>query len=450
MAATSIHSITSTEAKALTYIANPEKTDNGRLVLSFGCNNDPALAAQRFAMIRAWGTGRNEVLSQHVTQSFKPGEISPEEALKVGKELADRLLKGEYQYMLAVHTDTDHIHCHLIFNNTNMMNGKTFETLENKGHKRSWKTVRELSDQICLEHGLSVIENPDRHKGKSHYEWDVNRQGLSWKAQLKLAIDEAVLSAENFEVFLERLRAKNIEIVYAPDKVIDLKFRMQGQERFIRARTLGWYYESEQIRRRIAFYRNYQIKRTKIIDTTDFDNSYWADLRNVKEAAKALNIFAKYGISNTEQLENYCIMQYARQGKLTSELNVLQRDISELDMKISLIRSYQKYKAVHDDYLAIAGVNAKKKFAKEHAVELEKYAQTKAQLRQLFSGSTLPNPDTLARERDRLIAERNDKNSAYKETKDTIKELDYCRQTLDDYMKNERAVHKAKKKNDLE
>lgn len=450
MAATSIHSISATEAKALTYISNPDKTENGRLVYSFGCNNDPALAAQRFAMVRAWGTGRSKVLSQHVIQSFKPGEISPDEALKVGKELADRLLKGEYQYMLAVHTDTDHIHCHLIFNNTNMMNGKTFETLENKGHKHSWKTVRELSDQICLEHGLSVIENPERHKGKSHYEWDVNRQGLSWKAQLKLGIDEAVLSAENFDDLLAKLREKNIEVVYAPDKVIDLKFRMQGQERFSRARTLGWYYESEQIKRRISFYRNYQIRRTRIIDTTDFDNSYWADLRNIKEAARALNILAKYGISNAEQLEDHCIMQYAKQGKLTSELNRLQREISAVDTQISLIKMYRKYKAVHDDYMAVAGVNAKKKFAKEHAAELEKYAQSKAQLRQIFSGNTLPNPEVLVRERDRLIAERNDKNSAYKQAKDTIKELDYCRQTLDDYMKNERAVHKAKKKNDLE
>ena len=119
MATTKLFAIKTTEVKALAYIANPEKTDNGRLIFTYGCSSDPAQASKDFEAVRAGGTGLNTVLSQHYIQSFKPGEITPERALEVGKELCEKFLKGEYQYFLAVHNDRDHIHLHVIFNNVN-------------------------------------------------------------------------------------------------------------------------------------------------------------------------------------------------------------------------------------------------------------------------------------------------------------------------------------------
>lgn len=119
MATTKLTSIKTTEVKALAYIANSEKTDNGRLIFTYGCSSDPAQARKYFEAVRAGGTGLNTVLSQHYIQSFKPGEITPERALEVGKELCEKFLKGEYQYFLAVHNDRDHIHLHVIFNNVN-------------------------------------------------------------------------------------------------------------------------------------------------------------------------------------------------------------------------------------------------------------------------------------------------------------------------------------------
>lgn len=128
MATTKLFAIKTTEVKALAYIANPEKTDNGRLIFTYGCSSDPAQASKDFEAVRAGGTGLNTVLSQHYIQSFKPCEITPERALEVGKELCEKFLKGEYQYFLAVHTDTDHIHLHCIFNNVSRANGRTFES----------------------------------------------------------------------------------------------------------------------------------------------------------------------------------------------------------------------------------------------------------------------------------------------------------------------------------
>lgn len=167
MATTKIFPITATEAKALAYIANPDKTNNGTLILTSGGSEDPYQASHDFEEIRKLGTGLSTVLSQHFIQSFSPGEITPEQALQVGKEMCERFLKGEYQYFLAVHNDRDHIHLHVIFNNVNQWNGRTFETNMNQGKisERAWKKLRDISDNVCKEHNLSVIIRPEPDKG---------------------------------------------------------------------------------------------------------------------------------------------------------------------------------------------------------------------------------------------------------------------------------------------
>lgn len=262
MATTKLFAIKTTEVKALAYIANPEKTDGGRLIFTYGCSYDPAQASRDFEAVRAGGTGLNTVLSQHFIQSFKPGEITPERALEVGKELCEKFLKGEYQYFLAVHTDTDHTHLHVIFNNVSRANGRTFETNMNQGKvkERAWKKLIDLSDEVCKRHHLSVINHPEQTKGKSHWEWDMNRQGLSWKAKLKYTIDQVVKASEDFDDFLRKCAEYGVLVEYNPDHKIDLKFMLAEQKernpraKMTRARTLGWYYETRQIKDRIAQY----------------------------------------------------------------------------------------------------------------------------------------------------------------------------------------------------
>ena len=135
MAATKIYPIKATEAKALAYIANPEKTENGKYILTSNCSRDPYQASRDFDEIRAMGTGLNTVLSQHIIQSFAPGEVTPEQAMMIGEELCHRLLGEQYQFVIATHIDHDHIHNHIVFNNTNMISGYTFETEHNQGKK---------------------------------------------------------------------------------------------------------------------------------------------------------------------------------------------------------------------------------------------------------------------------------------------------------------------------
>lgn len=371
MAATKIFPITATEVKALAYIANPEKTDNGRLIITSGCSTDPNQASRDFDEIRARGTGLHTVLSQHFIQSFSPGEITPEQALEVGRELCERFLKNEYQYFLAIHTDTNHTHLHVIFNNVNMWNGRTFETNENRRitqKDRSYQKLRDLSDEICRKHNLSVIQHPETGKGKSHWEWDMTRQGLSWKAKLKYAIDQVIKESENFEDFLEKCKTHGILVEYNPEHKIDLKFMLAEQRernpraKFTRARTLGWYYETEQIRRRIDEYKGGMIytPRTKIRQTVSSqvqENKFIRDSisrGNMKVASIAKNIIAEYGVK-PENIRPAALTAYAHRGKLLSELNTLKTEIGDLKMQLRFLKKYRKLKAVHDELKTLSG-----------------------------------------------------------------------------------------------
>ena len=187
-------------------------------------------------------------------QSFAPGEVTPEQAMQIGEELCDRYLKGDYQYVIAVHHDKSHLHCHIIFNNTNLYNGLSFTTEHNQGRKseRAWAELREISDEICAEHGISVIEPIG--KGVSHYENEMQKEGKSWKEKLRVRIAEVMLYSRDFADFLRNCTASGIEYVYTPQNKYKLKFKLSGdgQQRFTRADTLGADFTPERITEQIA------------------------------------------------------------------------------------------------------------------------------------------------------------------------------------------------------
>ncbi len=187
-------------------------------------------------------------------QNFAPGEVTPEQAMQIGEELCARYLKGDYQYVIAVHHDKSHLHCHIIFNNTNLYNGLSFTTEHNQGRKseRAWAELREISDEICAEHGISVIEPIG--KGVSHYENEMQKEGKSWKEKLRVRIAEVILYSRDFADFLRNCTASGIEYVYTPKNKYKLKFKLSGdgQQRFTRAETLGEGFTVESITEQIA------------------------------------------------------------------------------------------------------------------------------------------------------------------------------------------------------
>lgn len=205
--------------------------------------------------MREQGTGRTEILAYHIIQSFKPEEITPEQALAVSEELCDRYLKGNFQYVLAVHSDKDHIHTHIIVNNTNVYNGLSFTYEENQGgrRERAWAKLRAVSDDLCREHNLSVIAEPEKGHSVSHFERDMQKQGKSWKDKLRARIAEVAFYSKNFDDFLDKCPESGIEVSYTPTKKVKLKFRLkdEGQQRFTRADTLGEDYTAERIAEQI-------------------------------------------------------------------------------------------------------------------------------------------------------------------------------------------------------
>ena len=162
-------------------------------------------------------------------------------------------MKGNYQYVLAVHTDKSHTHCHIIFNNTNLYNGLSFTYEHNQGKvkDRSWAQLRAISDELCKEHGISVIE--PKEKGVSHFERDMQLQGKSWKDKLRAKIAEVAFYSKDFADFLRNCSASGIEYVYKPQNKVKLKFRLsgEGQQKFTRADTLGEEYTAERIAEQI-------------------------------------------------------------------------------------------------------------------------------------------------------------------------------------------------------
>ena len=225
MAVTKTHPIKSTLKAAIDYICNPDKTDGKLLVSSFGCTVETADI--EFAWTRRHAIDKGTNLGRHLIQAFEPGEVTPEEAHRIGMELAREVLGGKYEFVLTTHIDRDHVHNHLIFNAVSFQDHRHYHS-----NKRSYHEIRRTSDRICKEHGLSVIV-PGRDKGKSYIEHQAEQNGTSYKAKLRSAIDRLLPGCAGLEDLLRRLQREGYELKRG--KYISA--RAPGQERFTRLKA---------------------------------------------------------------------------------------------------------------------------------------------------------------------------------------------------------------------
>lgn len=468
MATTKLFSISVTESKALAYIASPAKTENRRLIYAYGCSPDPYQASRDFEAVRALGTKKSSVLSQHFIQSFAPGEITPEKALEVGKELADKLLHGEYQYYLAVHTDTNHIHVHCIFNNVNSDNHRTFETLENRKSEFATKKLMKLSDEICRKHGLSVIEDHESSKGKSYYEWTVDQLHLSWKSKLKYAIDQVIKVSDDFEDFLKKCDDFGVLVEYNPSHKIDLKFMLAEQRennpraKMTRARTLGWFYETPRIKSRIENNKQFMAyaPRAKIIRTTADKFlqapalTRWADRENMKEVSKAMNEIAKRGL-DYEQTKSAAQESFDRQMKLQDGLDLIGTQIRDLSTQLKLVEIYVRNKPYNDRLKSLTG-RAKKKYHSEYCDELDEYKDAVKKLKEWYPSGSVPSLELLRKTIADLKSRQKEMREQYTKTSADTEMLSKSLQKIEQYLGNEQQRaeeeqrRKKKKNGDLE
>lgn len=248
MAYTRIHAIKSTVTKAVAYICNPDKTEEQLLVDSFGCGIETARHDFEYALNRTKQSDKNQAF--HLIQSFAKGEVSHEEAHRIGIELADRLLEGRFSYIVATHTDKGHPHNHIIFCAADNIDHKKYYD-----NKKSYHHIRQLNDELCKEHNLSIIE-PSGRKGKKYVEWKAEQECTSWKKCLQADIDECVKLSKSYEDFLRFIMEKGYTV--SGEKIGDphskyIKFLAPGQERPVRGsfRNFGAGYTKEEIKDRI-------------------------------------------------------------------------------------------------------------------------------------------------------------------------------------------------------
>lgn len=447
MATTSIHPIRVTEVKSVQYITNPEKAER---VTCYGCRGSAEDISHQFDMLRACGKNTGSVLSYHIIQSFAPNEATMEQVHQAGLKLCAELFQGKYKYVLATHTDKEHIHNHIIFCKTNMENYKAFGTLMDTKRRPAWKKIRQLSDEVCKEMGLSTIEYGEIGKGVSHYEWTKQQQGSSWKEKLRYELDCIIQRSDTFEDFLEKCRLNGIEAVYNPDKKISLKFRMQGQQRYARAKALGYYYLPENIQRRI---KKFSSHRKLIIDRDRFESKgfqHWADIQNMKNVAQMINMLESYNVHGTSELKPTAMSVMARRGMITQSIENLDEKINDLSEQIELARRFQHTRPFHDKYKSLSG-RKQKDYAKNNAPVLDEYKSVGSRLKSLYPDGKFPSETSLDRQRQALYEEREKLYEEYRYLKKEYADLDKASRTIDDYLESLRdEPERRRKKGELE
>ena len=331
-----------------------------------------------------------------------------------------------------------------------MENYRTFGTLMDTKHNPAWKKIRQISDEICKEMGLSVVAYEEIGKGISHYEWTKQQQGLSWKEKLRYEPDCIILRSDTFEDFLEKCRLNGIEVVYKPENTISLKFRMQGQQRFARAKTLGYYYLPENIQRRI---RQFSSHRKMILDRDKFDNrglQYWADIQNMKNVAQMINLLESYNVHSTKELKPTTMTIMARRGMITQSIENLDEKINDLSEQIELVRQFQRVKPYHEKYKSLSG-RRQKEYTKNNTSVLEKYRSVGSRLKLLYPDGRFPSETVLDRQRQSLYEERKKLYEEYRYLKKEYADLEKASQTIDDYLANLRdEPEHMRKKGELE
>lgn len=409
MAVTKIKAIRGTLSKAIAYILNPEKTDEKLLVSSYGCASETAAREFEWTRKIAEQKGMNPVriIARHVIQSFEIGEVTPELAHEIGKQFADEILGGKYEYVLTTHIDKDHVHNHLIFNAVDFVDYHAY-----KSYKRIYYDMREVSDRLCKENGLSVIP-PSQNKGMSYKEYTEAKRGTSWKQKLKQTIDRLVITAKDYDDFLRLMQEAGYEI--KPGKYIS--FRAEGQERFTRSKTIGENYTEERIKERIAGRtpRKSQRQTTpkgisligdiqeriRLIDSKGYEHK--AKLTILKEAARTLNYLTENNLLQYSDLEKKVEdvhISYDRTGK---ELKAVEARLREVQPLIKNISNYQRLKPVYD---AFQKAKDKPSFKTKHEAELVIFEATRSTLLAMQGDEKLPSLKTLQAEQQRLLKEQ--------------------------------------------
>lgn len=437
MAVTKIKAIRGTLSKAIAYILNPEKTDEKLLVSSYGCASETAAREFEWTRRIAEQKGMNPVriIARHVIQSFEIGEVTPELAHEIGKQFADEILGGKYEYVLTTHIDKDHVHNHLIFNAVDFVDYHAY-----KSYKRIYYDMREVSDRLCKENGLSVIP-PSQNKGMSYKEYTEAKRGTSWKQKLKQTIDRLVITAKDYDDFLRLMQEAGYEI--KPGKYIS--FRAEGQDRFTRSKTIGENYTEERFKERIAGRtpRRSQRQTTpkgisligdiqeriRLIDSKGYEHK--AKLTILKEAARTLNYLTDNNLLQYADLEKKVEDVHSSYDRTGKELKGVEARLREVQPLIKNISNYQRLKPVYD---AFQKAKDKPGFKAKHEAELVIFEAARSTLLAMQGDEKLPSLKTLQAQQQRLLDEQQRLYDERAKLKKEVKQIETIKSNVDTFL----------------
>ena len=411
------------------YAQNPDKTEQGQLVSSYKCS--PLTVDEEFMLTKRQydlATGRrqkSDVIAYQIRQSFRPGEITAEEANKVGYELAMRFTKGKHAFVVATHTDRQHIHNHVIFNSTALDGSRKF-----RDFFFSALAVQRLSDLICLEHQLSVIEKKpyrERQKRVLYPPKESNRDKLC------SVIDGILLNEKpaNFEAFLQKLEQQGYEIKRGKHTSV----KGARQKRFIRFRTLGAGYSEDEIKAVLegkAKHQPYQKKQPKeqpfqllvdiqgkMAEGKSVGYKKWATKFNLKEMSKTLLFLQEQKIGSAEELRERAAAATERYHTMGNSIKAAEARLTEIAVLKTHIINYAKTRPAYDAYRK-SGYS--KKFLEAHREEITLHKAAKAAFDEAGM-KKLPKVKELDTEYAELLIKKKATYPDYRKARDEMQEL---------------------------
>ncbi len=428
-------------ADIIDYVKNPEKSDLGRLITSWQCDSrvaDSQFFYSKQQYIRNTGKvrGTDDVIAYHLRQSFRPGEITPEEANRLGCELAKRFTKENHAFIVCTHIDKAHVHNHIIWSAIALDEKKKFRNFWG-----STNAVRRLNDTICFENGYSIVENPSK-KGMSYDQWLGDRKKPSHRERIGAAIDEAMAqNPASFDALLKLLEQAGYTV--KKGKVPSL---LGGdQKNYIRMDTLGENYTPEVLRAVIKGQRTHTPKKRKssmsqnkkILLAVDFESSVhsgkgpgfekWAKLFNMKQGSKAVTYLQEHGLASYADLEALNNELSHKSNTLRKEVRLLDDAIQENAITQKQIQKYAQTRKVYDGYIR-AGYS--KKYLEEHKKDIlihkaaKRYFDDKGM-------DTIPKMQELKAEHLTLVKKRTAVNSQYRKAKAEKEELQIVKANID-------------------
>ena len=428
------------------YVENPDKTDSGRLITGYQCDSRIADAEVLFSKRQCLAkTGRrrgaDDVIAYQIRQSFVPGEITPEEANRLGYELARRFTKGNHAFIVCTHIDKAHIHNHIIWNSTALDYSRKFRNFWG-----STKAVRRLNDTICIENGYSIVENP-KGKGKSYNKWQGSKPPCH-RDRLRMAIDAALAQKPaDLDALLKLLEEAGIEV---SPRGKSIRLRAPGQKNFVRldGDSLGAEYDISALLCVLSGERTHTPStknvhhadppkvnllvdiQAKLRDGKGAGYARWASVFNLKQMAQTMNYLTEHGLLDYADLAAKAAAATERYNGLSEKIKAAEQRMAEIAVLKTHIINYSK---TRDVYVAYRKAGYSKKFKAEHESEILLHQAAK----KAFDGlglKKLPTVKSLQAEYAALLAEKKSAYADYRRARDEMKELLTVRANVDRLM----------------